>query len=260
MTVCSRIVSKLYTLLQLLYYKVRRLCGELGTWTHRCSFVCWLGYTDFTQICFNHSLTRPLIRFWLCQSTCPHLTTQSMVEQGLQIDNCNSGSYNGTNESRFQQWTDALTQVKSDTGTMMFYSLWVYRYYPIYASTHRKYSVEWQSFDAWTWGPSIANSWRIYDDIQSNWPRITAILNNASFIGNYSGFWGHNDLGTLESNCHIWALSSNLPCFCHLVDMLENGNGDLTLAEQRSHFTAWALAKSPLLIGTDVSDGCCLGS
>lgn len=35
-------------------------------------------------------------------------------------------------------------------------------------------------------------------------------------------------------------------------DMLENGNGALTLAEQRSHFTAWALAKSPLLMGTDV--------
>lgn len=34
--------------------------------------------------------------------------------------------------------------------------------------------------------------------------------------------------------------------------MLENGNGALTLAEQRSHFTSWALAKSPLLIGTDV--------
>jgi len=35
--------------------------------------------------------------------------------------------------------------------------------------------------------------------------------------------------------------------------MLENGNGDLTLAEERSHFTAWALTKSPLLVGTDVS-------
>lgn len=73
--------------------------------------------------------------------------------------------------------------------------------------------VEWQSFDAWTWGPDIANSWRsksigpiqckseififslVYDDIQSNWGRIIAILNNASFIGNYSNFYGHNDLG-----------------------------------------------------------------
>lgn len=129
------------------------------------------------------------------------------------IDNCNSAGFNGTNPERFQRWTDALTQVQQETGKMLFYSL-----------------VEWQSFDAWTWGPALANSWRIYDDIQSDWGRITAILNNASFIGNFSNFWGHNDL-----------------------DMLENGNGALTLAEQRSHFTTWALAKSPLLVGTDVS-------
>lgn len=36
------------------------------------------------------------------------------------------------------------------------------------------------------------------------------------------------------------------------LDPLENGNGTLTLAEQRSHFTAWAVAKSPLLVGIDV--------
>ncbi|KAF5352733.1 hypothetical protein D9756_005871 [Leucocoprinus leucothites] len=129
------------------------------------------------------------------------------------IDDCNSGSFSGTNPERFQRWTDATTQIQQETGKMLFYSF-----------------VEWQSFDAWTWGPPIANSWRIYDDIQPNWGRITAILNNASFIGDFSNFWGHNDL-----------------------DMLENGNGELTLAEQRSHFTAWALTKSPLLIGTDIS-------
>lgn len=44
--------------------------------------------------------------------------------------------------------------------------------------------------------------------------------------------------------------------FFFLKDMLENGNGALTLAEQRSHFTAWALNKSPLLIGTDVGPPC----
>ncbi len=42
------------------------------------------------------------------------------------------------------------------------------------------------------------------------------------------------------------------PSVSIITDMLENGNGALTLAEQRSHFTAWALAKSPLLVGTDV--------
>ncbi len=60
-----------------------------------------------------------------------------------QIDTCDSRAFDGTNEERFRRWTDALTQVYSDTGKMLFYSL-----------------VEWQSFDAWTWGPSIAHSWR----------------------------------------------------------------------------------------------------
>ncbi|KAF9055972.1 glycoside hydrolase [Panaeolus papilionaceus] len=129
------------------------------------------------------------------------------------IDDCNSYSFVGTKEQRFQRWKDALIQVQQETGKMMYYSF-----------------VEWVSFDAWKWGANVANAWRIYDDIQPNWGRITAILNNASFIGDYSNFYGHNDL-----------------------DMLENGNGQLTLAEQRSHFTAWALAKSPLLIGTDFS-------
>lgn len=39
--------------------------------------------------------------------------------------------------------------------------------------------------------------------------------------------------------------------------MLEVGNtalnGNLTADEARTHFTAWALLKSPLLIGADVS-------
>ncbi|PFH52279.1 glycoside hydrolase family 27 protein [Amanita thiersii Skay4041] len=131
----------------------------------------------------------------------------------VKIDNCNSGSFNGTNPERFQRWTDALTQVKNETGRIIFYSL-----------------VEWQGFDAWTWGPSIANAWRIYDDISADWRRIKQILNNASFLGDFSDFSRHNDL-----------------------DMLENGNGALTLAEQRSHFTAWALTKSLLLVGTDVA-------
>ncbi|THH03980.1 hypothetical protein EW146_g10301 [Bondarzewia mesenterica] len=32
----------------------------------------------------------------------------------------------------------------------------------------------------------------------------------------------------------------------------DRGNGDLTFEESKTHFTAWALMKSPLLIGTDL--------
>ncbi|KAF9531889.1 glycoside hydrolase family 27 protein [Crepidotus variabilis] len=129
------------------------------------------------------------------------------------IDNCNSGGYKGSNEQRFKRWSDALTQVHRETGVWMYYSF-----------------VEWQGFDAWLWGKNVANTWRMYDDIFDNWPRVVEIVNNASFIGDYTNFYGRNDL-----------------------DMLENGNGDLTIAEQRSHFTIWALTKSPLLVGTDIS-------
>jgi len=35
--------------------------------------------------------------------------------------------------------------------------------------------------------------------------------------------------------------------------MLEVGNPNLTVAESRSHFSLWCLAKAPLLVGTDVT-------
>ena len=37
-----------------------------------------------------------------------------------------------------------------------------------------------------------------------------------------------------------------------MQDMLEVGNKGLSLPEQRTHFALWAMAKSPLLIGSDV--------
>lgn len=35
--------------------------------------------------------------------------------------------------------------------------------------------------------------------------------------------------------------------------MLEVGNCGLTMAEERAHFGTWAIAKSPLFIGTDLT-------
>lgn len=37
------------------------------------------------------------------------------------------------------------------------------------------------------------------------------------------------------------------------LDISRRGNGGMTFDESKSHFTAWALMKSPLLIGTNVS-------
>jgi len=88
---------------------------------------------------------------------------------------------------------------------------------------------EWGQADVEEWGNSTGNSWRIGSDITPTWERVAEILNLVSFLSSSSNFWGHND-----------------------ADMLEIGNGNLTSAEERSHFAFWAAVKSPLIIGTDL--------
>ncbi|KAK8059243.1 hypothetical protein PG996_009173 [Apiospora saccharicola] len=92
----------------------------------------------------------------------------------------------------------------------------------------------WGHADVVSWGNDTGHSWRMYSDIYPAWTGthqgslgLMPILNQAAFYWNVSGFWGHND----------W-------------DMLEVGNGNLTLEENRSHFALWAALKSPLVIGT----------
>lgn len=89
---------------------------------------------------------------------------------------------------------------------------------------------EWGWSQVWIWGAQVGNSWRVDGDIESNWPALASIINLASFITQGTDFYGRNDM-----------------------DILEVGNGNLTYDENKSHFTAWALFKSPLLIGTNLS-------
>ncbi|CCM00618.1 uncharacterized protein FIBRA_02654 [Fibroporia radiculosa] len=88
---------------------------------------------------------------------------------------------------------------------------------------------EWGEEQPWLWARRYGQSWRTTGDIEPNWRSVMSILNQNSFITWASDFYGHNDL-----------------------DILEVGNGDLTYDEAKSHFTAWALLKSPLLISTDL--------
>jgi hypothetical protein len=70
----------------------------------------------------------------------------------------------------------------------------------------------------------------VLTDLSSvEWDRISQIANENSFLMNHVNFWGHPD-----------------------PDMLEVGNGKLTLAENKAHFALWAVMKSPLIIGTAV--------
>jgi len=88
---------------------------------------------------------------------------------------------------------------------------------------------EWGSAGVQAWGNATGASWRSTGDINANWDRILNILNQNSFYMNNVDFWGHSD-----------------------PDMLEVGNGNLTVYQDRSHFALWAAMKSPLLIGADL--------
>ena len=82
----------------------------------------------------------------------------------------------------------------------------------------------------WEWGPKVgANLWRTTGDIQANWPSIYSILNEQAGLAKYAGPGHWND-----------------------PDMLEVGNGKLSLAENRAHFSMWAMLAAPLLAGNDL--------
>jgi len=90
---------------------------------------------------------------------------------------------------------------------------------------------EWGVDDPWTWAPKVGNSWRTTGDIGDD---FESIYNNIQL----------NDQGWHVAQAGGW----NDP------DMLEIGNGGLTNDESITHFSLWALAKAPLIIGCDVRD------
>jgi alpha-galactosidase len=92
----------------------------------------------------------------------------------------------------------------------------------------------------WEWAPSIGgNLWRTTGDINATWDRIYNILEQQDGLAKYAGPGHWND-----------------------PDMLEVGNGVtsgadhhlrlLSLAENRSHFSMWAMLAAPLLAGNDL--------
>ncbi|KAI5785173.1 alpha galactosidase precursor [Pyronema domesticum] len=89
---------------------------------------------------------------------------------------------------------------------------------------------EWGQAAVETWGSQIAQSWRVTDDIFPYWAKVVHIITYSQHLLNSVDFFSHND-----------------------ADMLDLGNGNLTLAESRTHFAIWNAMKSPILIGTDLA-------
>jgi len=89
---------------------------------------------------------------------------------------------------------------------------------------------EWGWSQVWIWGQEVGQSWRVQGDLEAYWSSVASTINFSSFITMAADFFGHNDL-----------------------DILQIGQGNLTFDESKTHFTSWALMKSPLLISTNLS-------
>ena len=88
----------------------------------------------------------------------------------------------------------------------------------------------WGEEESWRWAPSTGNSWRTTQDIFDDWASV--------------------EYNFLESQKHFEVAG---PGGWNDPDMLEVGNGGMTVEEEKTHFAMWALAKAPLIIGCDIT-------
>lgn len=96
---------------------------------------------------------------------------------------------------------------------------------------------EWGTHKPWTWARGVGHLWRTTGDIVDCWDckkdwgghGMVAIVDLNAPLAEFAGPGGWND-----------------------PDMLEVGNGGMTDAEYRAHFSLWALMAAPLMAGNDL--------
>lgn len=98
-------------------------------------------------------------------------------------------------------------------------------------------ACEWAVDFPSTWMMPVANQWRTTYDIQNLWECVVPHVDWQNVFADYFGPGGFGDM-----------------------DILEVGNGVLTPDEGKAHFSLWAVMKSPLLIGCDLTTSDCISN
>jgi len=79
------------------------------------------------------------------------------------------------------------------------------------------------------WVTTLANSWRISEDISASWNSIMSVIDKNTFLAPFASQGHYNDM-----------------------DMLEVGRG-MTTEEDKSHFSMWCMLSSPLVLGNNLA-------
>jgi len=135
----------------------------------------------------------------------------------LKYDWCNTGDRNA--KEAYAVMADALRQ----SGRPIVFSM-----------------CEWGTAKPWLWAKNVGNLWRTTGDIWDSFDK-----NDAAHS------WAHPVTEIVDLNEPLWPYVG--PGHWNDADMLEVGNGGMTAAEYRSHFSLWAMMASPLMAGNDVA-------
>ncbi|KAL7409518.1 alpha-galactosidase [Mrakia frigida] len=154
----------------------------------------------------------------------------------LKYDNCfNSGRY-GTpliSFNRYKVMSDALLAASERTGRPIFYSL-----------------CSWGEDGVANWGATISNSWRATGDIEDKFdgesddcPVTADSVNPPGYFCSVSNI--------VEKAVHV--LQKVVRGSWADLDMLEVGRGGMSTDQYIVHFSLWAMMKSPLILGNDLT-------
>ena len=144
-----------------------------------------------------------------------HETTDAQTFADWGVDYLKYDNCNNKSDGTRQDYVNRYTAMRDAllaTGRPIVYSL-----------------CEWGVNNPWEWAGDVGNSWRTTGDISDNWSSMLSIA---------------------KANMPLTAAAG--PGHWNDPDMLEVGNGGMTDAEYRSHFSLWSMMDSPLLIGTDL--------
>ena len=99
---------------------------------------------------------------------------------------------------------------------------------------------EWGTAKPWLWAKNTGNLWRttgdIFDSFSTKDPKRD---------------WAHTVTDIVDLNEPLWPYAG--PGHWNDPDMLEVGNGGMSPAEYRSHFSLWAMMAAPLIAGNDIA-------
>jgi alpha-galactosidase len=130
----------------------------------------------------------------------------------LKHDLCSGEAFYNTPETVYATYQE-MGEALNATGRDIVYSL-----------------CQYGRFDVGSWGRAVGGHlWRTTGDIEDNYESMARIGFDKNGVAHHSGPNGWND-----------------------PDMLEVGNGGMSLDEYKTHMSVWALLSAPLVLGNDV--------